>query len=59
MLYHDSHGRLQLAREHADALARDYGRRRALAESRLRADLARYLSRRRRRRLQRARALSA
>lgn len=59
MLYHDSHGRLLLAQEHADRLARDYGRLRVFGDRRLGLDLVRFLSRRRRRRLSRARAYSA
>jgi len=34
MLYHDSNGRLQLARERAAELARDYERRKSRAEPR-------------------------
>jgi hypothetical protein len=61
MLYQDSKGRRLLAQEHAARLARDYGRLGGLAEWQLALDLARFLSRRRRRRLglYRARARSA
>jgi hypothetical protein len=58
MLYQDSQGRLLLAQEHAGRLARDYGRQRGLGARRLGLDLARFLSRRRRRRLYRAQAYS-
>ena len=59
MLYQDSHGRLLLAQEHADRLAEDYGQSRSSAAHRRAHDLARFLSRRRRRRLYRRRAYSA
>jgi hypothetical protein len=60
MLYYDNHGRLLIAQEHADRLARDYGRLRGLPERRLVVEVARFLSRRRRRRrFFRARAYSA
>jgi hypothetical protein len=58
MLHQDNYGRLLLAQEHADRLAQDYGRL-GLRDARRRAsDLARLLSRRRRRRLLRQRAYS-
>ena len=59
MLYHDNDGRLLLAQEHATRLARDFGPRRDFAGRRLGLDLARFLSRRRQRRLYRSRAYSA
>lgn len=59
MLHHDSHGRLLLAREHAARLAQDYGRLSGPGMRRLSLDPLRLLSRRRRRRLHRARASSA
>jgi hypothetical protein len=59
MLHQDSHGRLLLAQEHADRLAQDYGRLSLRAALRPANDLARLLSRRRRRRLYRQRAYSA
>lgn len=59
MLYQDSHGRLLLAQEHADRLAQDYGGLGRRDVRRRAHDLARLLSRRRRRRLLRQRAYSA
>ena len=59
MLHQDNHGRLLLAQEHADRLAEDYGRSGSSAARRRAHDLARLLSRRRRRRLYRQRAYSA
>ncbi len=59
MLYQDNYGRHLLAQEYADRLAQDYGRL-GWRDARRRAnDLARLLSRRRRRRLVRQRAYSA
>ena len=59
MLHQDSQGRLLLAQEQANRLAEDYGRM-GLQDARRRAqDLARLLSRRRRRRLYRQRAYYA
>jgi hypothetical protein len=59
MLHQDSHGRLLLAQEHAARLAEDYGRSGSSTVRRRANDLARLLSRRRRRRLYRQRAYSA
>jgi hypothetical protein len=59
MLHQDNHGRLLLAQEHADRLAQDYGRLGWRDAQRRAQDLARLLSRRRRRRLVRQRAYSA
>lgn len=59
MLYQDSHGRLLLAQEHAERLAQDYGQLSGLGSRGVIRDLARLLSRRRRRRLHGARAYSA
>jgi hypothetical protein len=59
MLNQDSYGRLLLAQEHADRLAADYGHWDWSASRRRAKDLARLLSRRRRRRLHRQRAYSA
>jgi hypothetical protein len=59
MLNQDSYGRLLLAQEHADRLAEHYGRSEPSAARRRAHDLARLLSRRRRRRLYGQRAYSA
>ena len=59
MLHQDNHGRLLLAQEHADRLAQDYGRLGWRDAQRRAQDLARLLSRRRRRQLVRQRAYSA
>jgi hypothetical protein len=59
MLNQDSYGRLLLAQERADRLAEDYGRSGASAARRRAGDLARLLSRRRKRRLLGQRAYSA
>jgi len=59
MLYQDTQGRLLLAQEHADRLAQDYGQLGLRDALRRAQDLARLLSRRRRRRLVRQRAYYA